>query len=53
MPPVRVAECGIVRMSNKNTVVTPTTISQLYQHHELYLDNELIGEDILNLDRDT
>jgi len=43
---------GIVRMSNKNTVVTPTTISQLYQHHELYLDNELIGEDILNLDRD-
>lgn len=43
---------GIVQMSSKDAVVTPTTISQLYQHHELYIENELIGEDILNLDRD-
>jgi len=51
-PVFALVNVGIVQVSSKNMAVTPTTISQLYKHHELYINNELISEDIINLDRD-
>ncbi|MGV8025938.1 MAG: DNA double-strand break repair nuclease NurA [Anaerolineaceae bacterium] len=44
---------GIVRISaNHAKSIQTLTISELYQYDKLYMENQLINEDMLNLDRD-
>ncbi len=44
---------GIIRIPAGNEIpIQPVIISKLYQHDKLYVENQLISEDMLNLDRD-
>ncbi|NMB60741.1 MAG: DNA double-strand break repair nuclease NurA [Chloroflexi bacterium] len=52
VPVFALVNVGLVEMSSSAAAVSSNTISKLYKHNELYIDNELIGEDILNLERD-
>jgi hypothetical protein len=44
---------GIIRiLAGQAELIQPLIFSELYQHDRLYIKNQLIGEDIVNLDRD-